>query len=77
MPGQVPPRNQVDPENSKFDEKGRSIPAKDTGRESDPIPSKRHRDAKPSDEIPEPNLDGNSLAELAEDPLKNAEGPDA
>lgn len=77
MPGQVPPRNQVDPENSKFDERGRSIPTKDTGRESDPIPSKRHREQKPGDEISEPKLSGDDLANLAEDPLKNAEGPDA
>lgn len=77
MSGQVPPRNQIDPENSKLDERGRSIPTKDTGRESDPIPAKRHREHEPGDELPEPELDGNNLAELAEDPLKNAEGPDA
>jgi hypothetical protein len=76
MPGQVPPRNQIDPENSKLDERGRPIPTKDTGRESDPIPSKVHREHKPGDELEEAELGGDDLAELAEDPLKNAEGPD-
>ena len=76
MPRQVPPRNQIDPEDSKFDERGRPIPTKDTGRESDPIPAKAHREQKPGDEVPEAELNGDDMAELAEDPLKDADGPD-
>ena len=77
MPGPQPPRTQIDPEDHKLDERGRPSGTKDAGREADPIPSKVHREQKPGDEIPEAQLDGDNLAELAEDPLKNAEGPDA
>lgn len=80
MPGQSPSRTPIDPEDRKLDERGRPSGPKDAGREADPIPSKAHREHDPSDpddEIEEPKLGGPDLAELAEDPLKNAEGPDA
>lgn len=77
MAGLQPSRTQTDPEDHKLDERGRPSGTKDAGREADPIPSKAHREQEPDDEIPEPELSGDDLAELAEDPLKNAEGPDA
>lgn len=77
MPGPQPPRTQIDPEERKLDERGRPSGPKDAGREADPIPSKAHRQHRPTDEVEEAELAGDDLAELAEDPLKNAEGPDA